>query len=164
DSQQQHIRNHERQRQRVVPRPQSCKRSRPRLRHSQKRLRAPHSIALQSHIQPVRRVLRLESALLPSERPVRPVRSAVRIRFLCQKFPRRQIDSQLAARKFCRDCLCLRSIHQRRRSRLGNLVVVPHYLSCWIHSNVKFFLLLWLEKPHFPIPDVQLRTHQQVRL
>ncbi len=77
---------------------------------------------------------------------------------LCRSTP------SLLLRKFCAVvCACERST-DGARARLRNFMVVADDVSRRADAHVKFFFLLWPEKTHVPIPDVQLRRHQLVGL
>ena len=76
----------------------------------------PMSVALQSHFQPVRRFLGLESFALPGKRPVHAIRPRLRICFLRQEIPNCSDP--------CQACL-LQKFLRRRQALLRDSANLP---------------------------------------
>ncbi len=74
------------------------------------------------------------------------------------------VESKFRNQKILRASLRRRAIQRGPWARLFNFVRIPDNVSRRAHPHVKFLFLQRTEKPHIPIPDVQLRRHQLVRL
>ena len=93
-----------------------------------------------------------------------PIRQLLRTSLLRQRIPARQVQPEFPAQIVARDVLRCSVTQRCSRSRLFDLVLVADNLSRRADVNLEFLLLLRPEKPHVPIPDIQLVRHQPVRL
>ena len=75
-----------------------------------------------------------------------------------------EIHAHLAAQEILRRSFRSRALQRGSRLRLGNFVLVADNLPARAHAHPKLFFLPRPEKPHVPIPDVQLAGHQPVGL
>ncbi len=74
------------------------------------------------------------------------------------------VERKFRNQKVLRASLRRRPIRRGPRACLFYLVRVPDNISRWAYPHGKFLFSLRTEKPHVPIPDVQLRRHHLVRL
>ena len=121
-------------------------------------------VSLHADLQAIRSIFRAEAALLPRKFPIETVGFFLGVRFLGQVIPAAEIHPQLRAQKALRHRLRSALAERRARARLGNFVLVANDVARRADAHAEFLFLLRAEKPHVPIPDVQIRGHQLVRL